>query len=48
MFVARAVGLIPLIWVTQRKRNIYIGMIAHVLVNTVDLLMGVMVIFGQK
>jgi CAAX protease family protein len=35
---ARTIGLIPLIFVAQKKRNIYIGMIAHVLVNTLDLL----------
>jgi membrane protease YdiL (CAAX protease family) len=44
MFVARTIGLIPLIYVTQKKQNIYIGMIAHVLADTVDLLPGVMFI----
>ena len=44
MAVARAVGLIPLIFVAQTKRNIYIGMIAHMLVNSLDVLTGVMLI----
>jgi hypothetical protein len=41
MAVARFVGLIPLIFVTQKKHNIYIGMIAHILVNIVDVVTGV-------
>jgi len=48
MAVARAVGLIPLIYVAQKKRNIYIGMIAHILVNSLDVVTGVMFILSYK
>jgi len=44
MFVARTIGLIPLIYVTQKKQNIHIGMIAHILADTVDLIPGVIFI----
>ena len=45
MAVARAIGLLPFIYVAQKKRNIYIGMIAHILANTLDVIAGVMFIF---
>jgi hypothetical protein len=48
MAVARAIGLIPLAYVAQRKRNIYIGIIVHILVNTLDVITGVMFVLGQK
>ena len=41
MVAARAVGLLPLIYVAQRKRNIYIGMVAHMLGNFLDVVAGV-------
>jgi membrane protease YdiL (CAAX protease family) len=47
MAVARAIGVIPFAFVVQRKRNIYIGMIAHILINTLDVLVGVMFILSQ-
>jgi len=47
MFVARAIGLLPLIWVAQKKRNIYIGMIAHMGVNAVDIAVGMMTVFSH-
>jgi hypothetical protein len=44
MVVARAIGLLPFIYVAQRKQNIYIGMIAHILANMMDVIAGVMFI----
>jgi len=46
--VARAIGLLPLIYVAQKKKNIYIGMIAHILANTLDVVAGVMFILKFK
>jgi hypothetical protein len=46
MFVARAIGAIPFVYVAQRKQNIYIGMIAHILFNTVDVVTGVLLVLG--
>jgi hypothetical protein len=45
--VGRAVGLLPLILVAQWRRNIYIGMAAHILANTVDVVAAAMVILRQ-
>jgi len=47
MAVARAVGLAPFAYITQRKRNIYIGIIAHVLANVLDVVTGVMLVLGE-
>lgn len=47
MVVARAIGLLPLIYVAQRKKNIYIGMIAHMLANFLDVVAGVAFILGS-
>lgn len=46
MAVARAIGAIPFAFVVQRKQNIYIGMIAHILFNTLDVVMGLMLILN--
>jgi membrane protease YdiL (CAAX protease family) len=47
MVVARAIGLIPFAYVAQRKRNIYIGMIAHVLANTLDVVTGLLFVLNR-
>lgn len=41
MFVARTVGLLPLVYIVQRKKNIYLGIISHCLLNTIDVIIGV-------
>lgn len=41
MFVARVLALLPLIYIVQWKRNIYLGMIAHWLINSIDFVTGV-------
>jgi membrane protease YdiL (CAAX protease family) len=46
MIVARAIGALPLVYVVQRKRNVYLGIIAHCLVNTIDVVAAVMYIIG--
>ena len=38
MFVVRAVGMLPLIYVVRRK-NIYLGIIVHCLMNSIDFIM---------
>lgn len=47
MVVARAIGIIPFAYMVQRKQNIYIGMIAHIIFNTLDVLTSVMLILSQ-
>jgi uncharacterized protein len=46
MAVVRAIGIIPFAGIVQRKQNIYIGMIAHILLNTLDVLTGVMLVLS--
>jgi membrane protease YdiL (CAAX protease family) len=38
MFVARAIGLLPLIYMVRRK-NIFLGIIVHCLMNSIDFIM---------
>ncbi len=45
--VARTIGLLPLILIVSRKRNIYVGMIAHMLANSIDVLTGVLFILSN-
>ena len=44
LVVARAVGLIPFTMIVQRKRNIYIAIIMHMIINVLDLTAGVMLL----
>ena len=41
MLVSRTVAMLPLIYVVKRKRNVYLGIIAHWLLNVVDIIVGV-------
>lgn len=44
--VARVVGLIPFTLIVQRKRNIYIAIIMHIIINMLDLTTGVMLLLS--
>jgi len=46
MFVTRTVGMLPLVY-TVRRRNLYIGVIVHILVNLIDVVVGVSFILGM-
>jgi len=46
MFAARTAGLLPLIYGVRHKRNLWIGIIAHCLLNSLDLFAGVAFIFS--
>ena len=46
MVVARAIGILPFAYIVRRKRNIYIGMIAHIIFNTLDVIMAAMLVLG--
>ena len=41
MFVARTLALLPLIYIVRWKRNIYLGIGAHWLINSIDFVVGV-------
>jgi hypothetical protein len=48
LVVARVLSFLPIAYAVQWKRNIYIGMIAHVLGNSVDAVTGVMFVLQHS
>ena len=50
MILSRTVGALPLIYVVKSKRNVYLGIISHCLLNSVDFVIGMLFIInaGQK
>ena len=47
MFLTRTVGMLPLIYIV-RKKNIYIALIVHVLINSIDVIIGLIYIMNIK
>ncbi len=47
MFLARTFALLPLIFVVRWKRNLYLGVGAHILINSIDFIMAVIFIAGM-
>jgi membrane protease YdiL (CAAX protease family) len=45
MFVARTLGVLPLIYAVKRKENLLIGIVAHCLINSLDFFTGIFFIF---
>jgi len=39
MVISRTIGLLPLI-IAVKKKNIYIGIVVHILVNSIDVIVG--------
>jgi len=46
LFLARTLALLPLIYIVKWKRNVTLGVGAHVLINSIDFVVGVMLIVG--
>ena len=46
MVFTRTIGVLPLIYIVQFKRNIYLGIIAHCLMNVIDIIIGVVFIIS--
>jgi len=46
MAITRTIAMLPLIYIVQRKRNIYLGIIIHCLINVIDIIIGVVFIFS--
>jgi hypothetical protein len=44
MIITRTIGLLPLIYAVKHK-NIYVGIIVHILLNTIDVAAGIIFIF---
>jgi membrane protease YdiL (CAAX protease family) len=47
LFLARTLALLPLILVVQWKKNLYLGMIAHWMINSIDFFIGLVFILGM-
>lgn len=47
MIVSRTLGVLPLIYVVKKKQNIYLGVISHCLMNSIDFIVGLVFIFNQ-
>lgn len=41
MVITRTIGLLPLVYIVQRKRNIYLGILIHIFANAIDIIVGV-------
>jgi membrane protease YdiL (CAAX protease family) len=46
MFVTRTIGMIPLAYAVKKK-NLNISMIVHILINSIDVVMGMVFILGM-
>lgn len=46
MFVVRTFGVLPLIYAVRRKRNLMIGIVSHILLNSVDFIIGLVYILS--
>lgn len=46
MILTRTIGLLPLIYAVRRK-NIYVGIIVHILLNTIDVVTGIIFIVNM-
>lgn len=46
LFITRTIGVLPLIYLVKRKENIYIGIIAHCIINSIDLIIGLVFIMN--
>lgn len=46
MILTRTIGFYPFVFAVQKKHNIYISIIAHILVNTIDFVVGFVFIFS--
>ena len=44
MVIVRTFGVLPMIYAVKRKENIFIGIVAHCLLNSIDLFIGLMFI----
>lgn len=47
LFIARTIGVLPLVYMVKRKENIYIGIMAHCLINSIDFMIGLVFILNM-
>lgn len=46
--ISIAFGMLPIVFTARRTRNIYVGMIAHILLNSFDVIFGVAFILAMR
>ena len=46
LLITRTVGVLPLIYLVKRKENIYLGIVAHCIMNSIDLIIGLLFIMN--
>jgi hypothetical protein len=46
--VSIAIGMLPIVFIAKRTRNIYVGIIAHMLLNSWDVIIGVAFILAMR
>jgi len=46
MFITRAIGVLPLIYIVRHKKNIFLGIIIHILMNSIDFIVGLVFILA--
>jgi hypothetical protein len=46
LFISRAIGTLPLIYFVMRKKNIYIGIVSHYILNSIDFIIAVIFILN--
>jgi uncharacterized protein len=47
-FVSIMIGMLPIVFTARRTRNIYVGMIVHILLNSFDIIVGVAFILAMR
>jgi uncharacterized protein len=47
LFITRTIGGLPFVYIVKRKENIYIGIIAHSLLNSIDFIIGLAFIMNM-
>ena len=46
LFITRTMSVLPLIYIVKRKENIYIGIISHCILNSIDFIIGLLFIMN--
>lgn len=44
LFISRTIGTLPLAWFVMRKKNVYIGIFSHCILNSIDFVIAVLFI----
>ena len=47
LLITRTIGVLPLIYIVKRKKNIYLGIMAHCLINSIDFIVGLVFILNM-